>query len=193
MAFANFDTHEVHCKILYFGAPGSGKTSNLRKILQRTSPEIAGEQMELAPPQEPSFFEFLPVSLGKIREHHLKAHLYILPAYGLYQTLPAVMMKGIDGLIFVADSAVDKLPLNLKALAHTQALLQSQGLMMADVPAVMQYNKRDLSSALPLTYLRTHLNTLSLPDVEAQAVDGVGVMESLQLVVQQFVQQMARA
>ena len=191
MAFANFDTHEVHCKILYFGAPGAGKSVNLRKILEKTSPSGAGETMELVPPEEWSFFEFLPVSLGRIKDHHLKVHLYALPPRGLYQTLPSVMLKGLDGLIFVVDSAVDKLPLNLKALQDTQDLLQSQGLMISDVPAVMQYNKRDLESALPLSHLRRHLNTLSLPDMEARAQDGVGVMESLQLVVQQFVDQMS--
>lgn len=191
MAFANFDTHEVHCKIIYFGAPGAGKSANLRRILERTSPQLASESSELVSHPSWSFFEFLPLSLGQVKNHHLKAHLYIMPRTGLYETLSAVMMKGIDGLVFVVDSAVDQLPQNMTALDEVGSLLHDHGLMMSDIPAVIQYNKRDRPDALPLSYLRQHLNTLSLPDIEASAHRGDGVMESLQLVVEQFVNQMS--
>lgn len=188
MAFANFQTQQIHCKVLYCGAIGSGKSTNLRSILQQTSPDIQRGDMELAPPNFSTFspIEFLPISIGRIKNHHLKAHLYCLPPSYLYPSFYSVLFKGLDGLIFVADSSPYQLDANIEALKYTQSLLQKEGLLLSEIPALMQYNKQDLQDALPMDILRHHLNTLKLPEQCAQAHTGEGVMESLEYVISRF-------
>ena len=192
MAFANFHTQEIHCKIVYFGAPGAGKTSNLRTLLERTTESVRNGEYMLKPPAQPGpFFEFLPLSVGYFRDHHLKVHIYSMPQDHLYTTFPSVILKGVDGFVFVVDSALERLSASLKAWQDTQSMLHREGIVMADLPSVIQYNKRDLRSAMPVAVMTEAINRLAIPEIEASATTGEGVMESLQTVVEQFVSELS--
>lgn len=193
MAFTNFDTKEINCKILYLGSSGSGKTCNLQKILEMTSPEVKSGLLELRQNKRTAqgLFEFLPISLGYVKDFHLKLHLYTLPQNSLYETVPSVILKGIDGFVFVADSTIEKLGTNIAALEEAKRILSSEGILPSNVPAVMQYNKRDLPAITPIEVLRSELNTARIPEVEASANKGEGVMETLKLVSQQVLKNIA--
>jgi len=193
MAFTNFETKEINCKILYFGSEGSGKTSNFRKILELTSPEVRSGLVELESVGRATqgLFEFLPVSMGFVKDFHIKLHLYTLPQNSLYETVPSIILKGIDGFVFVADSTIEKLGLNIKTLDTAKNTLSNEGILPSSVPAVVQYNKRDLPSITPIEVLRSELNTARIPEVEASAQNGEGVVETLKLVAKQVLRNIA--
>jgi signal recognition particle receptor subunit beta len=193
MAFTNFETKEINCKILYFGSEGSGKSCNLKKVLELTSPEIKSGLLELGKSGRSTqgLFEFLPVSLGYVKDFHIKLHLYTLPQNSLYETVPSIILKGIDGFVFVADSTIEKLGLNIKTLEEAKNILSEEGILPSSVPAVIQYNKRDLPSITPIEVLRAELNTARIPEVEASAHNGDGVMETLKIVSQQVLRNIA--
>lgn len=189
MAFANFNTHQIHCKIVYFGAAQAGKTSNLQRLLESTTPEVQAKQLVLeryAKNQPAPLLEFLPISIGHIKNHHLKAHIYVMPPDHLYSTFLSVILKGIDGFVFVADSCINRLPATLTAWQATQDRLLKQGCVVTAMPAVMQYNKQDHEMAMPSDLLQRTLNPLKLPSVEASATEGYGVLESLHTVTEQL-------
>ena len=193
MAFTNFDTKEINCKILYLGSEGSGKSANLQKILEMISPEVKSGLLERRPgaKQAQGLFEFLPISLGYVKDYHLKLHLYTLPQNSLYETVPSIILKGIDGFVFVADSTIEKLGANIASLEESKKILSTEGILPSAVPAVMQYNKRDLPSITPIEVMRAELNTARIPEVEASAHKGHGVMETLKLVSQQVIRNIA--
>jgi len=192
MAFTNFETKEINCKILYFGAPGSGKTTNLRAVYQQTSAEIKSGLLELSEGGGTTqFFDFLPVSLGQVRDYHLKLHLYALPPHTLYPTLNSVILKGVDGVIFVADSRLEWMAANIDHFLQMKRLLASEGYNVVDLPRVIQYNKRDTPARLPIEALRRELNPAGLPDQEAVATNGIGTVETLQLMAKLVLQKLA--
>ena len=193
MAFTNFETKEINCKILYLGAEGSGKSCNLEKILELTSPEVKSGLLERKPGDASTqgLFEFLPISLGFVKDFHIKLHLYTLPQNSLYETVPSVILKGIDGFVFVADSTIEKLGENIKALEEAKRVLSLEGILPSTVPAVMQYNKRDLPSVTPIEILRAELNTARIPEIEASAQKGEGVMNTIKLISQQVIKNIA--
>jgi mutual gliding-motility protein MglA len=193
MAFTNFETKEINCKILYLGAEGSGKSANLEKILELTSPEVKSGLLERKPKDASAqgLFEFLPISLGFVKDFHIKLHLYTLPQNSLYETVPSVILKGIDGFVFVADSTIEKLGENILALDEAKRILSLEGILPSTVPAVMQYNKRDLPSVTPMEILRAELNTARIPEVEASAHKGEGVMNTIKLISQQVIKNIA--
>ena len=145
MAFTNFDSKEINCKIVYFGAQGSGKTENLRSIYSSTSQDIQSGLLEFAQDElDRKFFDFLPVSLGHVNDFHVKLHLYTLPHNPLYETVSSVILKGIDGYVFVVDSRFDAMGENIEALLSAKKLLSQDGSNPNDLPLVIQYNKRDV-------------------------------------------------
>lgn len=181
MAFTNFDTREINCKVLFFGPRGAGKTENLRSIYKNTSAEVRSGLLELEDEQGPTrFFDFLPISLGHVKDFHLKLHLYTLPTNSLYDSVGTVILKGVDGFVFVADSRVEAMADNAEALATARRLLTNEGYNVADMPRVFQFNKRDLPDVLPIEILRQELNPGAVPDHKAVATQGVGTMETLQ-------------
>jgi hypothetical protein len=193
MAFTNFETKEINCKILYLGPSGAGKSSNLRAIFNQTSPEVKAGLLELSEEGvgRSVFFEFLPVSVGFVRNYHLKLHLYTIPAQSLYDTVRSVIMKGVDGFVFVADSSPEKLACNVEELQIVRKIFSEEGLVHADMPSVIQYNKRDMAGAVPVEVLRSELNPSRHVDVEACAKHGLGVLESLQEIAAQVIRRMA--
>jgi len=181
MAFTNFDTKEINCKIIYFGPAGSGKTENLRSVFNNTSAEVRSGLLELEQPGGATkFFDFLPISLGHVKDFHLKLHLFTLPTNPLYESVASVILKGVDGFVFVADSRVEAMADNVDTMAAARRLLAEEGYNLADMPRVFQYNKRDLPEVVPLDILRHELNPGNAPDHKAVATQSVGTMETLQ-------------
>ena len=192
MAFTNFDTKEINCKVIYFGPRSAGKTENLRAVFKSTANELRSGLLELDEADGPTkFFDFLPISLGHIREFHLKLHLFTLPSNPLYQSVASVILKGVDGFVFVADSRVEAMADNVDGLKAAQRLLMAEGYNVTDMPRVIQYNKRDLSDILPIEVLRQELNPGQLPDHKAIASQGIGTMETLQSMAQLVLKKVA--
>jgi hypothetical protein len=181
MAFTNFDTKEINCKIIYFGPRGAGKTENLRSIYKNSADELRSGLLELDESLGPTrFFDFLPISMGQLRDFHLKLHLFTIPANPLYESVLSVILKGVDGFVFVADSRVEAMADNVDAMSAARRLLAEQGHNVSDMPRVIQYNKRDLNDVLPLELLRQELNPGQIPDQKAVASQSIGTMETLQ-------------
>lgn len=192
MAFTNFASKEINCKVVYFGPKGAGKTENLRAVLRATDRDLQGGGFHLDGPPEPTeFFDFVPVSLGYVQDFHIKLHLYSLPLHGLYDSVTSVVLKGIDGWIFVADSRLERLVQNREALHETQRLIQDQGYHLVDLPRVIQYNKRDLDGVVPLNLLSSELNSGDAPEQEAVALNAQGTRETLEKMAKQVLRRLA--
>jgi signal recognition particle receptor subunit beta len=181
MAFTNFDTKEINCKIIYFGARGAGKTENLRSLYTNTSSEVRSGLLELDDLAGPTrFFDFLPISLGHVKDFHLKLHLFTLPTNSLYESVSSVILRGVDGFVYVADSRVEAMADSVDGLLAARRLLSEEGYNVADMPRVIQYNKRDLPDLVPLEVMRQELNPGNMPDQKSVATQSVGTMETLQ-------------
>lgn len=181
MAFTNFDTKEINCKIMFFGPKGSGKTENLKSILKNTSQELKTGLLELEEEGGPTrFFDFLPISLGHVKDFHLKLHLFTLPTNSLYESVGSVILKGMDGFIFVADSRVEAMADNIECLTALRKLLSEEGFNPSDLPKVFQFNKRDMPDLMSVEVMRNELNPGGAPDFKGIANQSVGTMESLQ-------------
>ena len=192
MAFTNFDTKEINCKIVYFGPKGAGKSTNFRSIYNSTASEVKGGLLELdAKDGEAKFFSFLPISMGHVKDFHLKIHLFILPQNKIYETVPSVILKGIDGYVFVADSRVEKMSENIESLLEAKKLLTREGHNAEDMPRVFQYNKRDLADIVALQVLKKELNSSNAPDHEAIANQSLGTLECLQSMAKQVIRKLA--
>lgn len=191
MAFTNFETKEINCKIVYFGAKGAGKTSNLRSALSLISAEIKEGLFEIEDIGSTPFFEFLPISLGMVKDYHIKMHLYTLPPFTLYESVASTILKGIDGWVFVCDSQVAALQDNLEAMRHARELLINEGYNLGELPFVMQFNKSDSAELIPPHILRRELVTQDFPDVESIATEGRGTLETIHLMAEQILDQLA--
>ena len=195
MAFTNFDTREINCKVIYFGPPGAGKTANLRSIFANTSSEVRAGLLEVGGEDDGAsrFFDFLPISLGHIKDFHLKLHLFTVPSNSLYQSVSSVILKGVDGFVFVADSRIESLADNIDHYFQVRRMLTESGYNIADLPRVFQYNKRDLGEATPVDILRNELNPSRLPEQEAVAIKSLGTMETLQAMAKQVIKRLANS
>ncbi len=180
MSFINYSSREINCKIVYYGPGLCGKTTNLQFIYSKTNPDLKGKMISLATETERTlFFDFLPLALGQIRGFKTRFHLYTVPGQVFYDASRKLILKGVDGVVFVADSQVERMEANLESLDNLKANLAEQGYDMANVPLVIQYNKRDLPNAAPLDEMRRLLYTRQQPDFEAAATVGRGVFETL--------------
>ncbi len=183
MSFINYLSREINCKIVYYGPGLCGKTTNLQWIYQRTAPEAKGKMISLATEQDRTlFFDFLPLSLGEIRGFKTRFHLYTVPGQVFYDASRKLILKGVDGVVFVADSQIDRMEANLESLENLQLNLSEQGYQLEKVPYVIQFNKRDLPNIAPVQELRELLNPLNVPDYEAVASRGTGVFDTLKAV-----------
>lgn len=192
MAFTNFETKEINCKIIYFGPRAAGKTANLKALYSSTSTDARSGLIELEGEDGPTrFFDFLPISLGQVRDFHLKLHLFTLPMTSLYESVTSVILKGVDGFVFVADARVEAMADNVAALSDAHRLLIDEGSNVSDMPRVFQYNKTDLSDIIPVEILRAELNPGSLPDHKAIATQGVGTIETLQSMAKQVIKRLS--
>jgi len=183
MSFINYMAREINCKIVYYGPGLCGKTTNLQYIYERTNPEAKGKMISLATETERTlFFDFLPLSLGEIRGFKTRFHLYTVPGQVFYDASRKLILKGVDGVIFVADSQLERLEANEESVENLRTNLAEQGYSLEKIPYVIQYNKRDLPNAVSVEELRQVLNTGSIPDFEAVARTGVGVFDTLKAV-----------
>jgi mutual gliding-motility protein MglA len=180
MSFFNHNAKEIHCKIVYYGPSLGGKTTNLQWVYQNTADEQKSTLQALNTDVERTiFFDFLPLNIGDIRGYKTRFHLYSVPGQVVYDASRKLILKGLDGVIFVADSQPERMEENLEALRNLEKNLEVQGYDIRQVPLVLQYNKRDLPNALSLVDMRRALNHFNAPEFEATAAEGKGVMESL--------------
>ncbi|WP_225071113.1 ADP-ribosylation factor-like protein [Desulfuromonas sp. CSMB_57] len=187
MAFINYASREINCKIVYYGPGLCGKTTNLQTIYQRTAPESRGKMISLATETERTlFFDFLPLALGDIRGFKTRFHLYTVPGQVFYDASRKLILKGVDGVVFVADSQHDRLDANVESLENLKDNLEEQGYQLEKLPYVIQYNKRDLPNLTEVAELRGLLNPTEVPDFEACALTGEGVFETLKAVAKQI-------
>jgi hypothetical protein len=181
MAFINYSAREINCKLVYYGPGLCGKTTNLKFIYDRIAEPAKGKMISLATESERTlFFDFLPLSLGEIRGYKTRFHLYTVPGQVFYDASRKLILKGVDGVVFVADSQEERYEANLESMDNLIGNLREQGLELERLPCVIQYNKRDLPNAMPVDELRAALNTQGKRhDFEASAASGKGVFETL--------------
>jgi signal recognition particle receptor subunit beta len=183
MSFINYASREINCKIVYYGPGLCGKTTNLQYIYQKTAPEAKGKMISLATETERTlFFDFLPLALGEIRGFKTRFHLYTVPGQVFYDASRKLILKGVDGVVFVADSQEERLDANIESMENLKVNLEEQGYQLEKLPFVIQYNKRDLPNVTSVGELTNLLNPDSVPDYEACATTGEGVFETLKAV-----------
>lgn len=183
MSFINYNAKEIHCKIVYYGPSLGGKTTNIQWVYQNTAQDQKSKLVVLNTDVERTrFFDFLPLDVGDIRGFHTRFHLYTVPGQVVYDASRKLILKGLDGVVFVADSQQERMEENLHALKNLEKNLEQQGYDIREIPLVMQYNKRDLGNVTPIPQMRAALNFYNAPEVEAVASDGTGVLDSFKMV-----------
>ena len=180
MSFINYSSREINCKIVYYGPGLCGKTTNLQYVYAKTNPEAKGKMISLATETERTlFFDFLPLALGEIRGFKTRFHLYTVPGQVFYDASRKLILKGVDGVVFVADSQIERMEANIESFENLRINLAEQGYDLNKVPFVVQYNKRDLPNVAPVDEMRRLLNPRSVPEYQAVAPTGVGVFDTL--------------
>ena len=184
MSFINYSSREINCKIVYYGPGLCGKTTNLQVIYQKTRPESKGKMITLATETDRTlFFDFLPLVLGDIKGFKTRFHLYTVPGQIFYDASRKLILKGVDGIVYVADSQVERMDANIESFENMKVNLEEQGYSLSQIPYIIQYNKRDLTNILDVAELKKALNQDGVPDFEAVARDAVGVFETLKAIV----------
>jgi len=193
MALVNHTTREINAKIVYYGPGLCGKTTNIHLIYHRISPDMRGKLVSLATETDRTlFFDFLPVELGTLMNYRVRFHLYTVPGQVFYNATRKLVLKGADGIIFVADSQRAMLDANLESLTNLRDNMQEQGINLNEFPLVIQYNKRDLPDVLSIEELNVSMNPRSLPWYEAVAKDGRGVLKTFTAVSKLVLQDMKK-
>jgi signal recognition particle receptor subunit beta len=183
MSMINYASREINCKIVYYGPGLGGKTTNLEYVFNKVNPETRGKLISLATETERTlFFDFLPVDLGSVKGFKTRFHLYTVPGQVYYNASRRLILKGVDGVVFVGDSQERRMDANIASLQNLYENLAEHGFDPATIPMVLQYNKRDLPDAVSVEELRAQLNPTGLPDFEAVAVTGEGVFDTLKSV-----------
>ncbi len=180
MSYVNHMSKEINCKIVYYGPGLCGKTANLQHVFGKTKPESKGKMISLATETERTlFFDFLPIDLGVVRGFKIRFHLYTVPGQVFYDASRKLILKGADGVIFVADSQPNRIEANIESLENLEHNLASYNIQLSTIPYVIQYNKRDLPNVMPVEELREALNPFKVQEFEAAAKAGQGVFETL--------------
>ena len=194
MSFINYSSREINCKIVYYGPGLCGKTTNLQYVYAKTNPDAKGKMISLATETERTlFFDFLPLSLGEIRGFKTRFHLYTVPGQVFYDASRKLILKGVDGVVFVADSQLERMEANLESIENLRTNLAEQGYDLDRVPYVVQYNKRDLPSAVSVPELHGALNPRGVPEFAAVAPTGVGVFDTLKSVAKLVLTELKRS
>jgi signal recognition particle receptor subunit beta len=184
MSFINYSTREINCKIVYYGPGLCGKTTNLQYIYKRMNPEARGKMISLATETERTlFFDFLPLSLGEIRGFKTRFHLYTVPGQVFYDASRRLILRGVDGVVFCADSQLTRMDANVESLDNLRINLREQGYDADRIPMVLQYNKRDLPQLASVSELHALLNYRNVPEFEAVGTTGIGVFETLKSII----------
>ncbi len=186
MPFINYAAREITCKLVYYGPGLGGKTTNLVWIYDKTTGEAKGKMVSLATESERTlFFDLLPLNLGKIRGFTTRFQLYTVPGQIFYDASRKLILKGADGIVFVADSQEARYDANLESIRNLQDNLRENSLDLATIPYVLQLNKQDLPTAMPAEDLARALRLKGEPVFKAVAPKGIGVFETLKALVKQ--------
>jgi small GTP-binding protein len=184
MTFINYAAREINCKIVYYGPGLCGKTTNIQFIYDKTGAAAKGKLISLATESERTlFFDFLPIELGTIRGFRTRFHLYTVPGQVFYDASRKLILKGVDGVVFVADSQDARMDANVESIRNLKENLREHAVSMDKVPYVLQLNKRDLPTAVPVAVMEKALRIKNEPVFEAVASRGSGVFETLKAVV----------
>ena len=183
MALINIASHEIHCKIVYYGIGYCGKTTNLQHVYKSINPSARGELLSIATETERTlFFDFLPLDLGTVHGFRTRFQLYTVPGQILYERTRLAVLNGADGIVFVVDSQAEKFEENVQSIAELEMNMRRIGKDMSTFPLIMQWNKRDMPSALPVPVLDRYLNRRRVPNIEAVASEGRGVFATLRAI-----------
>ena len=187
MTFINYASKEINCKIVYYGPGLGGKTTNLQYIYGKTAPERKGKMISLATEADRTlFFDFLPLDLGSFRGFTTRFHLYTVPGQVFYDASRRLILKGVDGVVFVADSQKERMEANVESVRNLEQNLEEHGFDLPEMPFVLQFNKRDLANAMPVDEMYRMLNYKREPTFEAVASNGDGVFDTLKSVAKQI-------
>jgi len=194
MTFINYASREINCKIVYYGPGLCGKTTNLQHIYDSTAPQAKGKLISLATETDRTlFFDFMPLELGTVRGFKTRFHLYTVPGQVYYDASRKLILKGVDGVVFVADSQEERMDANIESLYNLEQNLESQGYDLAALPYVLQLNKRDLPNATPIEDLSMELGRKNEPIFEAVATNGTGVFDTLKAVAKQVLTELRKS
>jgi signal recognition particle receptor subunit beta len=194
LSFINFAAREINCKIVYYGPGLGGKTTNLQHIFDKTGEQQKGKMISLATESDSTlFFDFLPLDLGTIRGFKTRFHLYTVPGQVFYDASRKLILRGVDGVVFVADSQAERADANVEALDNLVDNLQEHGYDFATIPYVLQLNKRDLPNILPVAEMKSQLCRREEPSFESIACQGVGVFETLKEIARQVLVELKKA
>ena len=194
MTFINYASREINCKIVYYGPGLCGKTTNLQHIYDSTAPQAKGKLISLATETDRTlFFDFMPLELGTVRGFKTRFHLYTVPGQVYYDASRKLILKGVDGIVFVADSQEERMDANIESLYNLEENLQTQGYNLLELPYVLQLNKRDLPSVVPTEDLVGELQRKNEPTFEAVAMDGTGVFDTLKAVAKQVLTELRKS
>ena len=193
MTFINYASREINCKIVYYGPGLCGKTTNLQYIYDSTAPQAKGKLISLATETDRTlFFDFMPLELGTVRGFKTRFHLYTVPGQVYYDASRKLILKGVDGVVFVADSQEERMDANIESLYNLEENLKSQGYDLQQLPYVLQLNKRDLPNVISVEELTNELNRKSEPVYEAVAAKGDGVFDTLKAVAKQVLTELRK-
>jgi signal recognition particle receptor subunit beta len=193
MSFINYAAREINVKIVYYGPGLCGKTTNLQYIYEKSNPQQKGKLISLATETDRTlFFDFLPLDLGSVRGFKTRFHLYTVPGQVFYDASRKLILKGVDGVVFVADSQEARMDANSESLRNLDDNLNENGFDLKAIPYVLQFNKRDLPTAVAVDEMYRVLNIKGEPTYEAVATDGMGVFETLKAVAKQVLYELRR-
>jgi signal recognition particle receptor subunit beta len=193
MSFINYAAREINVKIVYYGPGLCGKTTNLQYIYERSNPQQKGKLISLATETDRTlFFDFLPLDLGSVRGFKTRFHLYTVPGQVFYDASRKLILKGVDGIVFVADSQEAREDANIESLHNLEVNLKENGFELKNIPYALQFNKRDLPTAMPVDHMYRQLNFKGEPTFEAIATQGMGVFETLKAVAKQVLYELRR-
>jgi len=191
VSLINYSSREINCKIVYYGPGLGGKTTNIQYVYEKLAPETKGKLVTLATEMDRTlFFDFLPLELGEVKGFKTRFHLYTVPGQVYYNASRKLILRGVDGLVFVADSSEARFDANIEALYNLHDNLKEYDLDLKEIPFVMQWNKRDMPDALPVEELVEELNPEGYEHFEGIAVKGVGVFDTLKCVAKQVLRQL---
>ncbi len=183
MSLINYSSREINCKIVYYGPGLGGKTTNIQYVYDKLSPDTKGKLVTLATEMDRTlFFDFLPLELGQVKGYKTRFHLYTVPGQVYYNASRKLILRGVDGIVFVADSSESRFEANIESIFNLHENLKEYDLSLDNIPFVMQWNKRDVSDALPVSELEEELNPERYDTFEAVAVKGTGVFDTLKCV-----------
>jgi mutual gliding-motility protein MglA len=193
VAFVDLASREIHCKVVYYGPGLGGKTANLRFLSEHSRPELRGRLISLSTDTDRTlFFDFLPVDLAPLRGFRARLNLYTVPGQVFYDAARRAVLRGADGIVFVADSQEARLHANVESIRNLDGHLKGYDRDIAEIPYVLQLNKRDLPSALPAGELWRHLNIKGEPTIEATAPTGRGVLDTLKAAAREVLMDLRR-